>query len=63
VFSSSHTAPGLSFPAALRWNTQQHQQSQPPRLAQACPPQWKNECPASLEAKPASTMPVSSGSM
>jgi hypothetical protein len=35
--STNHTNPGLSA-AVLRSNTQQHQQPQPPSVAQACPP-------------------------
>jgi hypothetical protein len=56
VLSSSHTTPGLqvSFAAVLRSNTQQHQQPQPPQVAQACS--------HSLEAQPTSAKSVSSGS-
>jgi hypothetical protein len=36
LFSSGHTTLWLSFTAALRNNTQQQQQPQPPSLAQTC---------------------------
>jgi hypothetical protein len=35
MFSSRHTTPGVSFAAALRSDTQQQHQAQPPSVAQA----------------------------